>query len=130
MANRIRMYLSLAIIFIISWLDVHFVGNHINNIIPTQYHQFIHLLALVIVMYIGYYNWKFYPGKWLKYLWSLAYCMVIAVLMVTELMFLLKIQMSIEYKAFVAQLRNWFIWPIFFIIFSFLPSLAKKDKTE
>jgi len=125
-----RFYISLVIIIAISMLDVHYVGNHLNFLIPEKFHQPIHLFVLLLVMYIGYYNWKFYDEAWLKNVWVIAYALVIGMLFVTGVLSLLKVPLSQDYIIYVAKIRNWFIWPIVFIVFHFFPNVVERTDDQ
>lgn len=122
--HKSRFYLSVFLIIFLGWLDVNYAGNHTNYLIPEHFHQVIHLCFLLIVLLIGYANWKYMPQKWLIPLWFIAYGIIIILLAFTGLLVLFHVSLNSTYIMYVARLRNWFTWPIVFILFYFLPGIA------
>ena len=127
MTLKVRFFISLAVIMVMGWTDVFFVGTpHQKFMLPGVWHQPLHLIALLMTTSIGYLNWKHYPEKWLPGLWLAAYGMVIFILVVTAALYVLNITRSMAVIQPAINIRNIFTWPMPFLVCYMLHLLSKR----
>ncbi len=125
MQLRLRFIISLIFILLLSWADVFFAGTAVNKILPVVWHQPVHFLSLLATMGIGYYNWKDYPEKWLASLWLIIYAAVIAILILSAVLYFLHVPHSTVLVTIAVYLRNRFTWPIVFLLWYMLHLMTR-----
>jgi len=123
-----RFGFSLIVILLISWADITFVGMQGPlEIIPTKWHQPIHLAVLLLVAGIGYFNWKDYDAKWLKNLWLSAYGIILAILLVGAGLYFAHLPLTRLY-ALLVNIREAFTSPLPFLLFFILSRYSVPKK--
>jgi len=129
MRLNLRLLISLIIIVVIGWINVDIVGSFEYAKLSVKW-QAIHFCFLAATALIGYFNWKFYPHSWMITLWTIAYGIIVALLLIAGLLLFMKIP-NLFFKQFVLQLRNIFTGPLPFFVFYMLHLLTysfnKKD---
>ena len=127
MRLKMRFGFSLIIILLISWADIYYAGMQGPQEMATKWHQPVHLLVLLLVVAIGYFNWKDYDAKWLKSLWLGTYGVVLAILLAGAGLYFAHLPLT-RFYALLVNIREAFTSPLPFLLFFILSRYSKPKK--
>lgn len=114
MGNKLRMILALLIIVVLAWIELQQYSEAVN--VPEQTRKIAHILFLIGIMLVGYWGWFAHPLKWLKNAWLLAYCAVLAIVVVIGIVHWKFYQFSVGFLDQVSLLRIFFSSPVPFLV--------------
>lgn len=119
MQNKWRLWVGLAIIIILSWVELQFFTE--TDAVGELERQVAHISFLALIAATGYIALYTHRAKWLKSLWLLVYILVLVVIVGVGLLNRRVIAFSVDFLDEIHQLRVFFITPIPFLILMAIP---------
>ncbi|MBC7554889.1 MAG: hypothetical protein H7257_13030 [Taibaiella sp.] len=124
MRRNIRFILSLIIILLISWADIHYSSIKNRGTAGPYISQGVHMAVLAATCFIGYLNWR-EKEKWLRLLWVGLYAGVFMIILLLAIVdAAMHHNMMAKLKAIIAETRNLFEGPLPFLVFSIFIKIA------
>ncbi len=119
MQNKWRPWIGLAIIVILSWVELQFFTE--TDAVGEVERQVAHITFLLLIMATGYIALYRHRAKWLKSLWLLAYAIVLLIIVGVGVLNRRVVPFGVDFLDEIHQLRVFFSTPIPFLILMAIP---------
>lgn len=118
MQNKWRPWIGLAIIVILSWLELQFFTE--TDAVGETERQIAHISFLMLIATAGYIALYRHPAKWLKSLWLMTYLLILLVIIGVGVANR-QLAMGVDFLDEIHQMRVFFSTPIPFLILMAIP---------
>lgn len=119
-----RFLVSLLVILLLSWANVFYFGTGRTNQLSFTANQVIHVLIMIAIAAIGYYNWKDGKERWVSMLWTTLYTAGFALLGVLLLSYMYYGSAGRhQWQRIIVGVRNVLTGPLPFLVFYLLSVL-------
>ncbi len=127
MQSKVRVWVSLVVIIVLSWLELHFFTEASGVAAFTR--QLAHIVFILGIMAVGYWAWSGNRVPWLKKVWLLAYASVL-MLIITVGILNQFLHFSINFLDEIRLIRVFFNSPLPYIMLMVLAYLQQPKQSS
>ncbi|RYD56511.1 MAG: hypothetical protein EOP56_12515 [Sphingobacteriales bacterium] len=125
MGNKARLWISLLIIVVLSWIELQFFTESVG--VEEMKRKVAHILFLLAVGAVGYFAWAKHPVQWIKSVWLLGYAVALVIILGVGI---IQWKFGVFGTAFLDEIhhiRLFFNSPLPFIMLLAAPKRFKKE---